>query len=160
MQSQRLSKDDYFMKMAEFAAERSTCLNRKVGSVLVRDGMIISTGYNGAPKNLPHCEDVGCIRNRMGILSGQRLDLCRAAHAEANAIVQAASLGVSTQNAHIYSTLLPCPMCSCLIINSGITRVVYRDHYPEVLGYTMLTNSGIEVVHKTNGTRSNQVEGE
>ncbi len=143
----RLSKDQYFMMMAEFAAQRSTCTrkNRKIGAILTRDNMIISTGYNGAPKGLAHCDDVGCIRTSMGIPSGERLDLCRGAHAEANAIVQAAWLGGSTKGAHIYCTLLPCPMCACLIINSGITRVVYKKEYNETLGLTMLKNSGIAI---------------
>jgi dCMP deaminase len=144
--SDRINKNQYFMNMAIYASERSTCLRRKVGAVLVRDGMVFSTGYNGAPKGLAHCKDVGCIRERMGIKSGERLDLCRAAHAEANAIVQAAMLGASTKGASMYCTLLPCPMCACLVINSGIVKVFYIEGYPESLGYTMLINAGISVM--------------
>lgn len=148
---ERLGKDEYFMMMAEFAAQRSTCTrkNRRVGAVLVREGMIFSTGYNGAPKGLAHCGDVGCIRDRMNIPSGERLELCRGAHAEANAIVQAAWLGVSTKGATIYCTLLPCPMCACLIINSGIQRVVYKAAYGETLGLTMMKNAGIDICQNT-----------
>lgn len=142
---ERLGKDEYFMMMAEFAAQRSTCMNRSVGAVLVRDGMVISTGYNGAPKRMKHCDEVGCIRARMNIPSGERLDLCRGAHAEANAVVQAAYLGVSTQGSTMYCTLLPCPMCACLIINCGVKRLVYKKEYNETLGLTMLKDAGVDV---------------
>lgn len=133
------------MRIAVLASDRSTCISRKVGAVLVRDDMIFSTGYNGAPKGLAHCSETSCIRRDMGIKSGERLDLCRGAHAEANAIVQAACLGVSTQGATMYCTLLPCPLCACLIINSGIARVVYAHGYPESLGYTMIVNAGLDI---------------
>lgn len=133
------------MSLAVLAAERSTCLNRKVGAVLVRDGMVFSTGYNGAAKGLVHCDKIGCIRRKEGARSGERLDLCRGAHAEANAIVQAAWLGVSTRGASMYCTLLPCPTCAALIINSGIKEVVYKERYAETLGYTMLKEAGVEI---------------
>lgn len=142
----RMSKDEYFMRLAVHASSRSTCLRRQEGAVLVRDGMAFSTGYNGAPKGLKHCVDVGCLREMKNVPSGEQLQLCRGAHAEANAIVQAAYLGVTTRGSELYTTLMPCPFCSTLIINSGIVRVVYGKRYRETLGFTMMKNAGIEMV--------------
>lgn len=141
----RLSKDKYFMKMAHLVSQRATCIRRQVGAVLIRDSMVISTGYNGAPKGLPHCIDHHCIRNQNGVKSGERLELCRATHAEANAIVQAASIGVSTKGAKLYCTLAPCPLCACLIINSGIEEVVYGKRFSKETGLIRLESAGIEV---------------
>ena len=102
----RKSWDEYFMEIAEIVKTRSTCLRRQVGAVIVKDNRIITTGYNGAPSGLRHCTDIGgCERERLHIPSGQRHELCRALHAEQNAIIQAAKVGVSTEGATIYITL-------------------------------------------------------
>ena len=101
----RKSWDEYFMEIAEIVKTRSTCLRRQVGAVIVKDNRIITTGYNGAPSGLRHCTDIGgCERERLHIPSGQRHELCRALHAEQNAIIQAANLGISTQGCPMYVT--------------------------------------------------------
>lgn len=139
--------DQYFMEMAELVASRSTCLRRNVGAVIVRNRHIIATGYNGAPKGLEHCTDRGkCIRNEMNIPSGERHELCRALHAEQNAIIQAASLGQSVEGGTIYITHQPCIICAKMIINAGIKRIVIRNGYPDELARTMLEEAGITLV--------------
>ena len=120
----RKSWDEYFMEIAEIVKTRSTCLRRQVGAVIVKDNRIITTGYNGAPSGLRHCTDIGgCERERLHIPSGQRHELCRALHAEQNAIIQAAKVGVSTEGATIYITLQPCVICAKMLVNAGITRI-------------------------------------
>lgn len=141
----RPSTDEYFLKMAQLIAERSTCLRRKIGSVLVRDKQILSTGYNGAPKDHPHCLDIGCIREELEIKSGTELENCRAVHAEMNAIIQCALHGVSTENATLYVNAYPCKICARMIINSGIKRVVTIGEYSDKDGLELLKKSGIEV---------------
>jgi dCMP deaminase len=100
----RPSIDEYFMEMAHLAAKRSTCLRRKVGAVITKEKRLLSTGYNGAPKGLPHCEEVGCVREDLDIPSGERHELCRGVHAEQNAIIQAAVFGTSIKDGIIYTT--------------------------------------------------------
>ena len=142
----RPSWDEYFMGMAELTAERSTCLRRKVGAVIVVDKRIVATGYNGAPKGLPHCEELGgCLREKLGVPSGQRHELCRALHAEQNAIIQAAVIGSSINGASIYVTHQPCSICAKMIINAGIKRIVVRNGYPDKLAQEMLDDAGISV---------------
>ena len=127
----RPSWDEYFMQMAELTAKRSTCLRRNVGAIIVKDKHIIATGYNGAPKGLPHCEELGgCLRQKLGVPSGERHELCRALHAEQNAIIQAATLGQSIEGATIYVTHQPCIICAKMIINAGISRIVVRSGWP------------------------------
>ena len=106
--AQRVSWDEYFLQIAALAATRSTCLRRNVGCVLVRDRHVLATGYNGVPAKAPHCADKGCLRQELHIPSGQRMDICRAVHAEANAIAQCAKLGVCVQGATAYVTVTPC----------------------------------------------------
>lgn len=141
----RLSLDEYFMKIATVVAERSTCLRHKNGAVLVRDKHILSTGYNGAPSGLPHCEEVGCLREMNKIPSGERHELCRGAHAEANAIIQAALHGISTENSIMYSTHQPCVMCAKLLINAKIREVVYKIPYPDKLSRELLTSAKVNL---------------
>ena len=124
---QMRNKDIFFMELAYLYAEQSTCLKRKVGCVIVRDGIQLSGGYNGAPKGIPHCTT--CIRKQLGIHSGERQELCRAGHAEGNAIAQAARNGVNIDNAILYCTTQPCAYCAKLIVNSGIKRIVYCEEY-------------------------------
>lgn len=139
--------DDYFMDMTELVATRSTCLRRQVGAVIVRDKHIISTGYNGAPKGVPHCaEKGGCLREKLGVPSGEKHELCRALHAEQNAIIQAATLGHSVEGATMYVTHQPCIICAKMIINAGIERIVVRNGYPDELSVEMLAEAGRKVV--------------
>jgi dCMP deaminase len=141
----RPSWDEYFMAIAELAATRSTCLRRQVGAVIVKDKKILATGYNGAPAGLKHCLDIGCLRDKLKIPSGERHELCRATHAEQNAIVQAALFGVSIRGSTIYSTTQPCVLCSKLIINAGIKRIVIQDSYPDRMSMQMLKEAKVEI---------------
>lgn len=142
----RPSWDEYFMSIAEMVKTRSTCTRRQVGAVIVRDKRILTTGYNGTPAGLKHCAEVGCLREELGIPSGQRHELCRGIHAEQNAIIQAASFGVSIQGSTIYATLSPCILCTKMIINSGITKIVTKEAYNDELALKMLEESGIEYI--------------
>ncbi|MEA2014546.1 MAG: cytidine/deoxycytidylate deaminase family protein [Thermodesulfobacteriota bacterium] len=141
----RPSWDQYFMDIVEFVSRRSTCLRRKVGAVLVRDKRMLATGYNGPPTGISHCIEVGCLRDKLNIPSGERHELCRGLHAEQNAIIQAAFHGVSTKGATIYCTNHPCIICSKMIINSGITSIIYKDDYNDDLAEEMLREAGIKV---------------
>ncbi|MBN2070351.1 MAG: cytidine/deoxycytidylate deaminase family protein [Candidatus Krumholzibacteriota bacterium] len=143
----RPSWDEYFMKITNLVAERSTCLRRSVGAVIVKDKRIISTGYNGAPKGLKHCLELGCLRDQMGVPSGERHELCRGAHAEQNAIIQAAGSGTNLHGATMYCTNSPCSTCTKMIINAGIRRLVLGASYPDKLGAEMIEESGIETVY-------------
>ena len=155
MANNRPSWDEYFMKMAELTAERSTCLRRQVGAVIVQNKHIIATGYNGAPKGLPHCAELGgCLREKMGVPSGERHELCRALHAEQNAIIQAATLGQSVEGATIYITHQPCVICAKMIINAGIQKIIVREGYPDELSVDMLAEAGLKIV-MLDGTEPN-----
>lgn len=136
--------DNYFMAIASVVATRSTCLRRKVGAVIVRDRQIISTGYNGAPKGVPHCAEVGCLREKLGIPSGERHEICRGAHAEINAIAQAAATGSTTAGADMYCTHEPCSFCTKAMINAGIRRVLYVFPYPDPLARQLREEAGLE----------------
>ena len=142
----RPSWDEYFMAITEQVATRSTCLRRHVGAILVRDKNILATGYNGAPSGLRHCGEVGCLRAQRNIPSGEHSELCRGVHAEQNAVVQAARHGVSLAGATLYSTTQPCVTCAKILLNAGVERIVYRNHYPDPLSEEMLAESGVEVV--------------
>ena len=144
-QSERPSWDQYFMDIVDLVSRRSTCLRRKVGAVIVRDKRILSTGYNGAPTGIRHCAEVGCLREQLKVPSGERHELCRGLHAEQNAIIQAALHGVSTKGSTIYCTNHPCIICSKMIINSGIEKIVYRYEYRDKLAEEMLKEANIEV---------------
>ena len=141
----RPTVDEYFMKMAHLAASRSTCLRRKVGAVITKDKRVLSTGYNGAPKGLPHCEEVGCVRKNKNIPTGERHELCRGVHAEQNAIIQAAVFGTSIKNGKIYTTNHPCVVCAKLLINSSITEIIYDDDYIDELAKEVLSQSNVKV---------------
>ncbi len=143
---QRPSWHAYFMAITDLVATRSTCLRRKVGAVLVKDKRILATGYNGAPSGLAHCLDTGCLREELGIPSGQRHELCRALHAEQNVLIQAAYHGISVAGSVLYCTNLPCVICTKMLINAGITTIYYREGYADQLSGAMLDEAGIEVV--------------
>ncbi len=124
----RISKDAYFMKIAEVVSLRSTCIKRKVGAVLVKDSHILSTGYNGVPSGFKHCTPETCVRKHLK--SGEKPELCRGVHAEINCIIQAAIHGTSIKgNTILYSTTFPCMNCLKLIINAGIKKLFYKEGY-------------------------------
>ena len=141
----RPSWDEYFMQIAQQVATRSTCLRRHVGAVVVREKRILTTGYNGPPRGVPHCDVVGCLREQMGIPSGQRQEICRGLHAEQNAIIQAALHGVSTEGGTVYITHQPCITCAKMIINAGIVRAVSASTYPDELARDMLRDAQVEL---------------
>lgn len=138
--------DDYFMQITELVKTRSTCLRRQVGAVIVKEKRILSTGYNGAPTGCTHCITTGCVRQKLNIPSGERHELCRASHAEQNAIVQAAYSGTSIKGGTLYVTHQPCVMCAKLIINAGLERVIFKGDYPDELAMKFLQEAAIRVV--------------
>ncbi len=141
----RPSWDEYFMRIAREVAERSTCKRRRVGAVMVRDKRILTTGYNGAPRGIVHCEERGCLRDELKIPSGERHELCRGLHAEMNALLQAAVHGVSVEGATLYCTNRPCSLCAKMLINAGVKRIVIGEGYPDELGEELLREAGIPV---------------
>ncbi len=143
----RPSWQKYFIEMAYLVAQRSTCLRRKVGAVLVKDNQIISTGYNGSPKNIRHCAEIGCLREQNQIPSGQMHELCRGVHAEQNAIIQAGINGSSTRQGVIYCTNQPCSICARMIINAEIRIVFIAETYPDKLAEDMFREAGVEMIH-------------
>lgn len=141
----RPSWDEYFMKVAFLVSERSTCLRRRVGAVLVKDRQILATGYNGAPKGIIHCDQTGCLREKLNVPSGQRHEICRGLHAEQNVILQAALHGVSTQSSTLYITNAPCSICAKMIINAGIKEVIVLGEYPDKMAREFLKEAGIKL---------------
>lgn len=143
----RPSWDEYFMQIVDLVKTRSTCLRRQVGALIVKDKRILASGYNGAPAGVSHCDEVGCLREQLKVPSGERHELCRAIHAEQNAIVQAAYSGTSLRGATMYVSLQPCSLCAKLMINAGISKLVFRGAYPDELALAMLNEAGIELVN-------------
>ena len=140
--------DGRFMQMAYTIAEWSSCFRagRSIGCVIVKDKRIMTTGYNGAPAGIKTCRDKGeCLRDKLGIASGTRMETCYAVHAEQNAIVQAAKLGVSIDGATLYCTHQPCSMCCKMIINSGIKRVIYKEGYPDPFTLELFAEAGVQL---------------
>ncbi len=131
------------MTIATQVKTRSTCLRRQTGAVLVREKRILTTGYNGAPRGLKHCLEIGCLREKRGVASGERHELCRGLHAEQNAILQAAIYGVSVDKAVLYTTHFPCSLCAKMLINAGIVKVFYLEDYPDELSLSMLKEAGV-----------------
>lgn len=145
----RPSWDRYFMDITRLVATRSTCLRRQVGSVLVKERNILATGYNGVPSGITHCDEDGCLRARLNVPSGERHELCRGLHAEQNAIIQAARHGVNINGATLYCTTMPCIICTKMIINAGIVRIIYAEGYADDLARQMISEASIEVLHFT-----------
>jgi dCMP deaminase len=143
MSDTRPSWDDYFYKLTNDVAERATCTRRKVGALIVKNKRILATGYNGVPSNIEHCLSRGCLRAELGIPSGEKQELCRGVHAEQNALIQAAKYGVPIDGATLYCTNQPCVTCAKLLINAGITEIIYFDAYPDKLGEEMLAEAGV-----------------
>jgi dCMP deaminase len=139
----RPSWDEYFMSIAEQVAGRSTCLRRATGAVLVKDKRILSTGYNGVPQGLSHCDQVGCIREQRGVPSGSNHELCRGIHAEQNAVIQAAKHGIAMNGSTAYCTHQPCVLCAKILLNAGVVDIVYRDSYPDPLSAELLAEARV-----------------
>jgi len=146
---QRPSWDQYFMDITRLVATRSTCLRRQVGAILVKDRNILATGYNGVPSGISHCDVAGCLRERLKVPSGERHELCRGLHAEQNAIIQAARHGVNIDGSALYCTTMPCIICTKMLINAGISAIIYAEGYADDLAREMLAETGITVSHFT-----------
>jgi len=139
--------DSYFMEMAQVASKRSTCMRRSVGAVIVKDKRLLATGYNGTPRGMAHCEEVGCLRTKLNVPSGKMHELCRGIHAEQNAVIQAAVHGVSVDGGTLYCTHQPCVVCTKILINAGIARIVYANPYPDELAENMMKEAkDVEIV--------------
>ncbi|MBF0513245.1 MAG: cytidine/deoxycytidylate deaminase family protein [Desulfovibrionaceae bacterium] len=143
MNDDRLSWPQYFMRITFMVAERCTCLRRKVGAIAVKDKRILATGYNGAPSGMLHCLETGCLREQMGVPSGERHEICRGLHAEQNVIVQAAVHGIGIHGADFYCTTQPCLICAKLLINCGVRNIYYAQGYADPLSQNMLTEAGV-----------------
>ena len=144
----RISKENYYLDIAETVLERATCLRRVYGAIIVKNDEIISTGYNGAPRGRANCVDLGyCSREAMQVPRGERYELCRSVHAEANAITKIARSNNSSDGATMYVTASPCIECAKLIIQAGIKRVVYSEHYRLEDGIELLKRAGVEVIY-------------
>ena len=141
---ERPSWEEYFMDITLLVARRSTCMRRQVGAVMVKDKNILATGYNGTPSGITHCDVTGCLREQLKVPSGERHELCRGLHAEQNAIIQAARHGVNIGGSVLYCTDSPCIICTKMLINAGISKVVYLKGYADKLSMEMLAESGIE----------------
>lgn len=135
----------YFLNIAEVVASRSTCLRRHVGAVIARGNHILSTGYNGAPRGVPHCTQEGCLRLRLAVPSGERHELCRGSHAELNAVVQAAQTGTPTLGATLFTTHEPCSLCTKALINAGIVCVFYITPYEDTVARELRSQAGLEI---------------
>ena len=140
------------MEMAQVASKRSTCMRRSVGAVTVKDKRLLATGYNGTPRGMAHCEEVGCLRTKLNVPSGKMHELCRGIHAEQNAVIQAAVHGVSVDGGTLYCTHQPCVVCTKILINAGISRIVYANPYPDELAENMMKEATeLEIVIWTPG---------
>ena len=140
--------DKRFMELTYQVATWSSCFRagRQIGAIIVKDNRILTTGYNGAPSGVVSCMEKGeCIRKKLGIASGTRHEICYAVHAEQNAIIQAARLGVQLLGATLYVTHQPCVICAKMIINSGITRVVFKYGYPDEFSLKLFAEAGIKL---------------
>lgn len=136
---------EYFMNIAKVVSTMTTCKRRQVGAVIVKDKIVLSTGYNGAPKRTAHCLDIGCLRDEYNVPSGKSPEICRAVHSEQNAIIQAALNGKNTEGATIYCTHQPCVICAKMIINAGIKEVVYENDYPDFLSLELMKEAGLKI---------------
>ncbi len=138
--------DSYFMAITVLVSKRSTCNRRSVGAVIVKDKRILSTGYNGAPSGIEHCSEVGCLREKLNVPSGEKHELCRGIHAEQNAIIQAAFHGVSIKGATLYCTNQPCSICAKMIINAGIKNIFYQEGYADSMSRQMLKDADVDLI--------------
>jgi len=137
----RMSQNEIFFGMVKLLEQRSTCLRRNVGAVLVRDGIVLSTGYNGSPNDFEHCEE--CLRKVEGIPSGTRLEFCRAVHAEQNALIQCAIKQTDPRGSTLFCTASPCVTCAKLLIQAGVQQIYYLVYYPDKLAIEMIKYANI-----------------
>jgi dCMP deaminase len=144
-QGSRPSIDEYYIQMCDHVAKRSTCKRHNFGAILTKNKQILATGYNGAPRGLPHCLEVGCLRDKLGIESGTRHEICAAVHAEQNAIIQCAYHGVSSKDSIMYVNASPCRICAKIIINAGIKKVIFRGRYPDEEAFKLFKLAGVEI---------------
>ena len=145
IRQERPSWDEYFMTLADEVATRTTCLRRAVGAIIVKEKRILATGYNGVATGLRHCSVTGCLREKLGVPSGQRHEICRGLHAEQNALLQAARYGIDIEGSSIYITTQPCVVCAKMLINAGISEIIYRNPYPDELAMELLNESNIKI---------------
>lgn len=145
--------EKYFMDIAFLVKRRSTCKRRQVGAVLVKDKRILTTGYNGAPSGSPHCLDIGCLREELKVPSGERDELCRGIHAEQNCIIQAARYGISVKGSILYCTTFPCSICAKMLVNIGVSMIVYRDSYDNPLTKKILQEGEIKLAQHIKGVK-------
>ncbi|MCK5017640.1 MAG: dCMP deaminase family protein, partial [Candidatus Peribacteraceae bacterium] len=146
--------DEVFMEIAYTWAARATCLRRQVGAVIAKDKQQLTAGYNGAPRGVPHCAELGgCLREKLGIPSGQRHEICRGTHAEQNAITQAAKFGINIEGATLYCNCFPCVICTKMILNSGIIKVIYDSDYDDPLSKEILGQQKILELKRYEGRR-------
>ncbi len=141
----RLGSDEYFLKIASVVAERSTCRRHHIGAVAVRDKHILATGYNGAPSGQKDCLELGCLRDELGIPSGERHEICRGIHAEQNVIIQASLHGVSLEGSTIYCTHTPCVLCAKMLVNARIKQFVSFGKYNDDAFIDLFREAGIEM---------------
>lgn len=142
--NKRPSWDEYFLELAQLVSKRATCLRRHVGAVIVKDKRILATGYNGVPSGLKHCIDIGCLREKLKIPSGERHELCRALHAEQNALIQASLYGISLKGSTLYATNQPCIICAKMLINAGIKEIIVASGYPDKMAMDFLKEAKIK----------------
>ena len=140
---ERPSWDEYFSRIAREVSQRSTCLRRHVGAILVLDKRILATGYNGVPRGIVHCSERGCLREEHNVPSGERHELCRGLHAEMNVLIQAASHGIRVQDATLYCTTFPCSLCAKMLVNAGVRRIVVQSDYADALAKEILAEAGV-----------------
>ena len=145
--------DEYFLGIADLISERSTCLRRQVGALIVKNKRILTTGYNGTPSGITHCEVTGCLREKLKVPSGERHELCRGLHAEQNAIIQAALHGVDIHGGVLYCTNQPCSICAKMLINAGIKEIVMESGYPDEMAKEFFEEAGVEVRMAKAGTK-------
>ncbi|HSW35227.1 MAG TPA: cytidine/deoxycytidylate deaminase family protein [Candidatus Limnocylindrales bacterium] len=136
---------NYFLQIASVVASRSSCMRRQVGALLVLNKRILTTGYNGTPSGLRHCQEAGCLREQLKVPSGERHELCRGLHAEQNAIIQAAIHGVAIQGADLYCTHYPCAVCAKMLVNAGVRNLILFENYPDQLAKEIFAEAGIVV---------------
>ena len=141
----RLDSDEYFLKVASVVAERATCHRHHMGAIAVRDKHILTTGYNGAPSGLKDCLELGCLRDEMGIPSGEKHEICRGVHAEQNVIIQAALHGISLEGSTIYCTHTPCVLCAKMLVNAKIKRFVSFSEYNDNAFKSLFKEAGVEL---------------
>jgi len=138
--------EEYFMEIARVVSMRSSCLRRQVGAVLVKNRQILATGYNGVPRGFRHCSERGCLREELGVPSGERHELCRGLHAEQNAIIQAAYHGVAIEGAELFCTIQPCVVCAKMLVNANVNTVYFSGPYPDALAMEVFEEAGTRLV--------------